>query len=312
MIDSVMFWNEPNNMSHWNVDLDPGWEKFATMTRWAGDAVRRANPGLSRVLGGISPVDPEFIDLMFRQGVDEAVDVVAIHGFPVDWNPWQIHEWPAKVREIEAISGKPVWVTEVGVSSFGAEEVQDWGLQRTAELLLPCTERTYWYSLFDLASHRIATTRHKESEGSAYYRHFYFGLLNEHYQPKLALAHFPKGLGICQWVHWHDEETLNATAEWLERLGVYDLRTGISWADWHRPNAAEWFDHMMEKLSRFRLMVTLCFTPPSRGIEPNHTSPPVDLGEYAYFCQEIVERYAPPSTENEVLREEIYEIRQAS
>ena len=73
-------------------------------------------------------------------------------------------DWPDKVREIEDASGKPVWVTEVGVSSFGAEEVQAWGLQRTAELLLPRVDRVYWYSLLDLPQAWGATTRHKESE----------------------------------------------------------------------------------------------------------------------------------------------------
>ncbi len=65
----------------------------------------------------------------------EAVDAVAVHGFPLDWNLWQIDEWPDRIDEIRAATDLPVWVTEVGVSSFGAEEVQAWGLKRTAELL---------------------------------------------------------------------------------------------------------------------------------------------------------------------------------
>ncbi|WP_262983292.1 hypothetical protein [Paracoccus mutanolyticus] len=34
------------------------------------------------------------------------------------------------------MTDKPVWVTEVGVGSFGAEEVQVFGVQKTAELLV--------------------------------------------------------------------------------------------------------------------------------------------------------------------------------
>jgi len=49
---------------------------------------------------------------------------------------------------------------------------------------------------------------------------------------------------------------------------------------------------MMCRLSKFDLTVTLCFTPPSRGIVPSHTSPPQDYGEYAYFCWEVARRYA--------------------
>ena len=59
------------------------------------------------------------------------VDVVAVHGFPLDWNHWQIHEWPDKLDEIRAVTELPVWVSEVGVSTFGAEEVQEFGLRRT-------------------------------------------------------------------------------------------------------------------------------------------------------------------------------------
>jgi beta-xylosidase len=78
------------------------------------------------------------------------VDVVAVHGFPLDWNLWSIHDWPQKVAEIEAVTDLPVWVSEVGVGSFGAEEVQEFGVTRTAELLIGRVPRVYWYSLFDL------------------------------------------------------------------------------------------------------------------------------------------------------------------
>ena len=63
----------------------------------------------------------------------------------------------------------------MGVSSFGAEEVQEWGVQRTAELLGGKLQKVHWYSLFDLPRAWPATTRHREAEGSAYYRHFYMG-----------------------------------------------------------------------------------------------------------------------------------------
>jgi beta-xylosidase len=64
---------------------------------------------------------------MTGYGVLDHVDAVAVHGFPLDWNLWQIGEWPAKIDEIRAVTDKPVWVSEVGVSTFGADEVQVWG-----------------------------------------------------------------------------------------------------------------------------------------------------------------------------------------
>ena len=45
---------------------------------------------------------------MEAQGVLDAVDAVAVHGFPLDWNLWQLKEWPAKIKEIQAVTSLPV------------------------------------------------------------------------------------------------------------------------------------------------------------------------------------------------------------
>src|SRR5690606_15660487 len=146
MIEAVMLWNEPNNKSHWDPEVDPDWTKFGHMARLAGRAIHAVNPSLPRVLGGISPIDPSFIQRLEGYGVLENVDVLAVHGFPLDWNLWKIDEWPEKLASIRALSDKPVWVSEVGVSSFGADEVQAWGLERTAALLAGQAPRIHWYS----------------------------------------------------------------------------------------------------------------------------------------------------------------------
>jgi beta-xylosidase len=289
-----MLWNEPNNKSHWDPEIDPDWARFAQMCSLAGQAIRAENANLPRVLGGISPIDPAFIGNMARNGVLEHVDVLAVHGFPLDWNLWQIGEWPAKLAEIKAVSGLPVWVTEVGVSTFGAEEVQDWGLSRTAELLIGRAPRIHWYSLYDLPRAWGATTRHREAEGSSYYRHFYMGLLREDGTPKPSLKTFERyagNLGICQWFHFEDPR-LDDAVRWLRTLGVRHLRTGLSWADSFRPNALAWFDRQMEALAEFDVTVTFCFTPEHRGIAPHHTSPPQVPEEYAEFCAAMIRRYA--------------------
>ena len=296
MIEAVMFWNEPNNKSHWDfIELDPEWKIFGEMIKLASRAVADVNPNVLRVLGGISPIDPLFIQRMQGDGVLDHLDVVAVHGFPLDWNHWSINEWPDKLKEIQAVTDLPVWVSEVGASSFGAQEVQLFGLQRMAELLRGRAERIHWYSLYDLPKAWPATTRHREAEGASYYRHFYMGLLDEHGNPKLALEEFANHtpeLGICQWFHFEDHR-LDDAAAWLRRLGVKRLRTGLSWADSHRPNALAWFDRQMEALAEFDLTITYCFTPGSRGIADHHTSPPQQVEEFAAFCAEMTQRYAP-------------------
>jgi beta-xylosidase len=294
MIEAAMIWNEPNNKSHWDSEVDPDWLRFAETAIAAGQAIRAENPNLPRVLGGISPIDPGFIQRMERLGVLDHVDIVAIHGFPLDWNLWQIHEWPAKLSEIRAVTQLPIWVTEVGVSSFGAEEVQAWGVERTAELLIGRTPRIHWYSLYDLPRAWPATTRHKEAEGSSYYRHFFMGILREDGTPKAGFDRFGRytpDLGICQWFHFEDHRLDNAVA-CLKRLGVKHLRTGLSWADSFRPNALAWFDRQMEALSNFDVTVTFCFTPEHCGILPHHTSAPKVTKEFAQFCAAMIRRYA--------------------
>ena len=293
MIEAVKLWNEPNNLSHWDFELDRGWELFARTLRVASQAVHAERPTLPRVLGGLSSIDPGFLRNMETQGVLDAVDVVAVHGFPLDWNHWTIHEWPAKLEEIEDVTSKPLWVTEVGASTFGAEEVQEFGLRRTAELLIGRVPRVHWYSLYDLPRAWPATTRHREAEGSSYYRHFYLGLLREDGTPKTALSIFTDytpAMGICQWFHFEDPR-LDDAVRWLRRLGVRYLRTGLSWADSHRPNAEAWFDRQMRALDEFEVTLTFCFTPESRGLRPHHTSPPREPAEFAEFCARMVRRY---------------------
>jgi len=294
MIEAVMFWNEPNNKSHWDFEVDPDWQMFASLVKLAAEAVRAENPALQRVLGGISPIDPDFIRNMESKGVLSCMDVVALHGFPLDWNHWTIHEWPDKIQEIRDVTSLPIWISEVGASTFGAEEVQEFGLRRSAELLIDRVPRIHWYSLYDLPAAWPATTRHREAEGSAYYRHFHMGLLDEHGNTKRALwqfADYTPALGVCQWFHFEDHRLDNAV-RWLRRLGVRYLRTGLSWSDTERPNYEAWFDRMMKALEPFELTITFCFTPESKGIKPHHTSAPRDIEEYADYCARMVRRYA--------------------
>ena len=294
MVEAVMLWNEPNNLSHWDFEIDPGWKIFAEMVKSASIAIASERPALTRVMGGISPIDPDFIRTLDANGALASVDVIAVHGFPLDWNHWQIHEWPEKLAEIRAVTQLPVWVSEVGVSTFGAEEVQEFGLVRTGELLAGKVDRLHWYSLYDLPRQWPATTRHREAEGSSYYRHFYMGLLREDGTPKLAARRFAEwtpAMGICQWFHFEDHR-LDDAVRWMRELGVTQVRTGLSWADSLRPGAQAWFDRQMSALEPFDVTLTFCFTPENCGVKPHHTSPPRFVDQFAAFCAEQVRRYA--------------------
>ncbi len=298
MIEAAMIWNEPNNKSHWDVALDPDWSRYAETVVRAGAAIRSVNPAVTRVLGGMSPIDPHWLQRVEAHGALAEVDAVAVHGFPLDWNLWPLNAWPDKLAEIAAVTDKPVWVTEVGVGSFGAEEVQVFGLNRTAELLIGRAPRIFWYSLFDLPMAWGAETRHREAEGSSYYRHFYMGLIREDGSPKPALEHYARvadRIGLMQWFHFHDPR-LDEAVRTMRRLGVKKLRTGLSWADSFRDGALDWFDRQMEALSDFDITVTFCFTPEHLGLAPHHTAPAVEPQAFADFCAWMIDRYAPAVT----------------
>ena len=295
MIEAAMIWNEPNNKSHWDPALDPDWSIYADHVIRAGSAIRAVNPGLVRVLGGMSPIDPHWLGRMTALGALDHVDVVAVHGFPLDWNLWPLAAWPAKIAEVEAVTTKPVWVTEVGVGSFGAEEVQVFGLTRTAELLIGRVPRIFWYSLYDLPMAWGAETRHREAEGSSYYRHFYMGLIREDGSPKPALDEYARvasEMGLMQWFHFDDPRLDDAVA-WMKRLGTRKLRTGLSWADSFREGALDWFDRQMDALADFDVTVTFCFTPAHLGVAPHHTSCAREPLAFADFCAAMIDRYAP-------------------
>lgn len=296
MIEAVVLWNEPNNLSHWDRSLDPDWALFAEMVGLAGERVGQVAPGVPRVLGGISPIDPGFLRSLFGRGVDTAIDVVAVHGFPLDWNRWHLAEWPARIEWIRAISnGKPVWATEVGASSITSNELQAWAVDATLEHLAPHVERVFWYSLMDLPERWEAVTRHRGGEGSAYYRHFRMGVCGADGRPKEAAARLaawtPSGVGVCEWVYWQEGKRLERMLRLLRELNIQHLRTGIGWADWDRPGAIDWFDSVMRALAPFKVTLTLCFTPARAGRSPHHTSPPVNLGDFADFCEIILRRY---------------------
>jgi beta-xylosidase len=132
MIEAVKLWNEPNNLSHWDFTMDPEWRVMADMLCMAADEVRRLRPQLPLVLGGISPIDAGFVELMGRHGVLDRIDAVGVHGFPLDWNNWTAGEWPQRIDDIRHITTRPVWVTETGISSFGHDHVQVMGIHDSA------------------------------------------------------------------------------------------------------------------------------------------------------------------------------------
>jgi CDP-paratose 2-epimerase len=104
------------------------------------------------------------------------------------------------------------------------------------------------------------------------------------------------GFGICQWFHFGDYRLLDETLETLSGLGVRHLRTGLSWADYHRPGGIEWYDWQMDRLaaSGLEVLLSVWHTPPSISMDPARGSasvPPARTRDYADFLDTVIGRW---------------------
>ena len=152
MIEAAMIWNEPNNKSHWDFEIDPDWTRVRRAWRsWPGEAIAAESAGPAararRHLADRSATSSRMLD---GQGVLDSWTWSRCTASRSTGTTGRSTNGRHKLDEIRAVTDLPVWVSEVGVSTFGAEEVQEWGLQRTAELLIGRAPRIHWYSLYDL------------------------------------------------------------------------------------------------------------------------------------------------------------------
>jgi len=186
--DSIELWNEPNSRAEWDWTLDPDWLLFSEMI---GDAAHWArHRGYRVVLGGMSPIDPNWLALLGERGVLELVDVVGVHGFPgtweASWNGWAWHV--EQVREALAAAGSnaEIWITEAGYSTWRHDEHAQ--LRAFVDVMDAPVDRAYWYAAEDLAPERFAIDRFHEDE-----REYHFGLRRANGAPKLLCRMWAQG-----------------------------------------------------------------------------------------------------------------------
>ncbi|WP_164104138.1 hypothetical protein [Candidatus Laterigemmans baculatus] len=98
-------------------------------------------------------------------------------------------------------------------------------------------------------------------------------------------------LGICQWFHYQDYASVERAVELLHDLNVRHLRTGVSWADFHRPGGAEWYEWQMRQLADFEVLLSVWHTPPSLAEGRCCSGPPRRLADYADFIGQLTRDY---------------------
>jgi CDP-paratose 2-epimerase len=147
----------------------------------AGHWARRR--GKKVVLGGMCPVDANWLSLMGDRGVLGVVDVVGLHAFPGAWTSrWQgWHDAVSRTREVldRHAPGVEAWITEVGHSTWNRDEIGQ--LRCLLDALEAPADRVYWYAAEDLDERRDACDGFHVDP-----RHYHFGLADESGRPKLA------------------------------------------------------------------------------------------------------------------------------
>jgi CDP-paratose 2-epimerase len=116
-------------------------------------------------------------------------------------------------------------------------------------------------------------------------------------------AHLEDKLGVCQWFHYLAFEDVERTVDRLRDLGVRHLRTGISWADFHRERGREWYRWQMRALRDFDVLVSIWHTPPSIAEAPSCAAPPRRLEAFAEFVWEAIDLYGDDFADLELWNE---------
>ena len=236
-----------------------------------------------------------FIELLAGYGVLDSVDIVAVHGFPLDWNHWQ-HLRVAEEARRDPRRGR----RQAGLGERGGSLVvrrRGGAAVRTAAAPPNCCCR--WWSACTGTASSICRRPGRPPRGTR--------------KPKAAPTtgtttwdcsattarrswrrrSFPAGMGVCQWFHFEDhrlELGVRAAARAGSACGanrhqlgglvpsglggvVRPPDVGAGGIRYHRSR--------------------LCFTPEHLGVAPHYTSPAKDPADFAEFARWAVLRYAP-------------------
>ncbi len=178
--EHVELWNEPNNVAEWDFRRDPEYNKFAEMIILAAHWAKQQ--GKTTVLGGMSPIDPGWLEHIVGLGVLEDIDVLGVHGFPGTWEKgWT--SWAEQIGEVNRVLERyglelPVWITEVGYSTRNQRDFQQ--LEVFRDVLDAPAERVYWYGMYDLPTERASILGFHLDE-----REYHCGLKRAGGRPKL-------------------------------------------------------------------------------------------------------------------------------
>ncbi|MCS7238037.1 MAG: beta-galactosidase [Thermoguttaceae bacterium] len=175
-------WNEPNLEGFWRDKPDPA--NYVSLLRATYQEIKRIDPNLVVVLGGMAGIPWEYLEGVYKAGGKDFFDVMNVHPYRYPRAPEEgrLVEDLQRLRQLMSQYGdgqKPIWITEIGwpthVGPRGvSEEVQAQMLPRAYLLALhEGVERVIWYEF-------------QAPEGKPDYNEDHFGIVHRDLRPKPA------------------------------------------------------------------------------------------------------------------------------
>lgn len=204
----IELWNEPNNQVEYDCSLDPDWNIFCDMVGSAAHWCKQR--GKKTVLGGMSPIDANWLRHMFTKKLMQYIDVVGIHGFPdvfdYNWEGWDAEI--TKIRDVLAVhdSSAELWITEAGFSTWQKAERRQ--VKQFINAVKAPADRMYWYGLKDLSPRLPAVVGFHLDE-----REYHFGMKNADGSPKLlyTLLSSTRNVNAIESYEWLTETNFGAS-----------------------------------------------------------------------------------------------------
>src|SRR5215211_8595205 len=99
-------------------------------------------------------------------------------------------------------------------------------------------------------------------------------------------------VALVQWFHVNEFEEAEKAVHDFRKLGIKQIRTNLSWADWHTSGGKKWYDWLIPKLGReLDILPCISNTPPSAGLKPKISAPPQRPMDYPGFVDLMITEY---------------------
>ncbi|HEY0183033.1 MAG TPA: NAD-dependent epimerase/dehydratase family protein [Rhodopila sp.] len=98
--------------------------------------------------------------------------------------------------------------------------------------------------------------------------------------------------GFVEWFRPGEHERVSTAIAGMRAAGASSVRTHLSWATYHTPEGAAWYDWLIPALSRdFELLPCVHYTPPSLSRTGRSSGPPRRLKDFPDFVDHVLTRY---------------------